>query len=119
MAMSNVCTTDQKVLVGWLKRKGNAKIPSDCRELTNNLVTDARTRVEPTLAQYLANKGKSKTEISTYLGLTMAQLSDYTDDEGGCIEAAIGLLSFLGGEGEALEGSKANGMDTVLEEEQV
>ena len=97
MNISNVCATDQKILIGWLMRKGDAKIPSDGRGLTNRVVTAARLKAEPTLVQYLTNKGKSEAEISTYLDLTVAQLADYTDDEGGRTEAAIGLLSFFGG----------------------
>ena len=81
---------------------------------------DTRSKVAPTLVQYLINKGQSEADISTYLGLTVAQLRDYTYDGGGCTEVAIEISSFLGGwEGKALEGGEANGMDEVLEEGQV
>ena len=89
MNMTHVYATDEKLLIGWLRRKGDAKIPSDSRKLTNRLATDARVKAEPTLVQYLANKGKGETDISAYLGLTMSQLADYTDDKGGRTEAAI------------------------------
>jgi len=97
--MSSVCATDQKILIGWLRQKGDAKIPGDSRELMNRVVTDASMKVELTLVQYLTNKGKSEADISTYLGLTVVQLSDYTDDKGGCTEVSIGLLSFYEGGG--------------------
>jgi len=110
MNISNACATDQKILIRWLRRKGDTKIPSDSSKLTNRVVIDARMKAEPTLVQYLANKGKIEANISTYLGLTVAHLADYTDDEKGRTEAAIGLLSFFGGGagrgggGEAVEG---------------
>ena len=51
MTMSNVCVTDHNVLIGWLRRRGDPKvpkgdpeIPSDYRELTNRLITDVRTK---------------------------------------------------------------------------
>ena len=123
MNMSNVCATDQKILIGWLRRKGDAKIPSDGRGLTNRVVTDARLKAEPTLVQYLTNKGKSEADISTYLGLTAAQFADYTDDEGGRTEAAIGLLSFFEGGGgavvAAVEGGNQTANDAVVLQEDV
>jgi len=60
MNMSNVCATDQKTLIGWLKRKGDAKIPNMSEQLTNRVVTDVRLKPEPALVQYLTNKGKAK-----------------------------------------------------------
>lgn len=94
-------------------------IPSSSRELTNHVVTDVRMKAEPIMVQFLANKGKSKGNMSTcYLGLTVVQLADCTENEGGCTEAAISLLSFFEG-GDVVEGGKTidnNTVDAVLEE---
>ena len=56
--MSNVCATDQKILIGWLMRKGDTKTPSD-RELANCVVTDASMKVDPTLVQHIIKKRKT------------------------------------------------------------
>lgn len=95
--MLNVCATDQNVLIEWLRRKSNAKIPSISIEFPNHVVPVARLKAEPNLVQYLVNKGQSEGDISTYLGFTVAVLVDYTSDEVDCTVTVIIMLFFFRG----------------------
>ena len=64
--MSKICTTDQKILIGYLKLKGDSKLPTTPAAIQNRLIEDIRKRMDPTLKDYLVNKGNSQEDIQTF-----------------------------------------------------
>ena len=81
MDLSRVCMTDQKYLISYLKRKGGAKVP-DTGSIFDRLMHDMRTKKDPTLVEYLLNKGKSEEDIAVYLGVEVSALDTHHFDEG-------------------------------------
>ena len=98
------------MLIGWLKRKECGKIPRTPELLTNFIKTDARSKLDPSRVEHLTKKEKTEDKIASYLELTIEQLAEYTDDEGGQMEAAIGFLSFFGAAEEFTEKSVDGGL---------
>ena len=73
MNMSKVCATDQKILIGYLKEKGDDKMPVEKADVLARLNDDIKYKQEPTLLLYLQKKGKTVIEAKDYLRVREAQ----------------------------------------------
>lgn len=67
MDMIKVCITEQKILIGYLKSKGDSKLLSTPTVIYTRLIESIRKSIDPTLSDYLANKGKSSADIALSL----------------------------------------------------
>ena len=73
MNMLKVCATDQKILIGYLKEKGDDKMPVEKADVLARLNDDIKYKQEPTLLLYLQKKGKTVIEAKDYLRVREAQ----------------------------------------------
>ena len=67
MKMSKICITDQNILIGYLKLKGDSKLTTTPAAIQNRLIEDIRKGMDHTLKDYLVNKGRSQDDINTFL----------------------------------------------------
>ena len=73
MEISRVCTTNQNYLISFLKQRSDLKIPDMPNEITVRINNDIRTKNDPSLKEYLLNKGKSEDDVAAYLDINLTK----------------------------------------------
>lgn len=78
MDIGRICITDQKYLIYYLRRKDDTKVPDTPAKTLTRLIRDIDTKTDPSIVEYLINKGKSEEDITSFLGVEVSHLTLYT-----------------------------------------
>lgn len=107
--MTRVCVTDQKFLISYLRRNGDAKVPDAAAEILVRLTRDVNQKTDPSIVDYLINKGNSEDDIASFIGISTCDLDTYAmpetrvtdeeEEERDRSEAAATIIAYFAGGG--------------------